>query len=132
MDKNKILFFLLSLVIVISILSCKKEDTPAPSVIIQTDSIFVPSSAWNPVYPNYYSVSLTNAHITADVVNNGTIDAFVYNDADSQWYALNDVVAGGAGYRYAFKVGTLTLFADNFPSVPIPRSFKIVIISNNK
>jgi hypothetical protein len=56
----------------------------------------------------------------------------VFNDIDSQWYALNDVVAGGAGYRYVFKVGTLTLFADNFTSVPIPCSFKIVIISNGK
>jgi len=147
MDKSKTLIWVMSLAFIFTIISCTKEGPIGPegktgangingtngtngtSLTLRTDSFNVASASWVLGTPNYYSVNLSDSSITTDIVNRGNIEAFLFNPINSEWYALDDVVAGGSGYRYAFKVGVLTLFADNFTSVPAKSLFKIILIS---
>ncbi|HXB12325.1 MAG TPA: collagen-like protein [Bacteroidia bacterium] len=99
-----------------------------PSIVVVTDSFYLASASWLLYASNSYSNSYSNANITSPIVNKGSVEAFVFDAISGQWFSLDDVVAGGSGYRYAYKAGTITLYADNFVSSPKNESFKAVLI----
>ncbi len=94
------------------------QGPAGPATVAVTDSFYVASGQWVSAGGNEYTYTYTNANITSAIVTTGTIQVEDWYVGEPGWFSWPNVVSGGAGYRFSYVVGSLTLYADNFTSGP--------------
>lgn len=139
---KKIFVLFSSAVLLMAFVGCTKQGPAGPagpagpsgpsggSGTVVIDTFSIASNAWVQTQTGYFKYVHTDANFTQKVVDVGAVEVSIKNSAYPDWFGMPDVVAGGAGFRFSYGVGSITIFADNMGgtvSAGLRNYYKVVI-----
>lgn len=139
MKKNSIL--LCTVVMLFVYAGCTKQGPVGPAgpagptgptglTTTIVDTFSIASNSWVTVQTSYYKFVHSDVIFTQKVVDVGSVEVYVKNSSYPDWFGMPNVVAGGAGFRFSYGVGSITIYADNFNgtiSSGLRNYFKVII-----